>query len=76
MFNDYLATLPSKVVEETVVDAERVSLPTTIDIRHFEATFRDRIEEKELTPEKAVYLASTRTPKQRKSVSDLLRKGR
>lgn len=76
MLNVYLSTLPEKILSKTVITENRTSVPTKIDRDYLLANMSNEIESEELTPEKALYVASNKPNKQLKTIEELLFKGR
>lgn len=76
MLKDFIAQQPSSVIRNVIVDEQRVSIPTHIDRVVFFKMFKEDIESETLTDEKSIYTASLVTPKGKKSLQELLVKGR
>ena len=77
MLNDYIASLPIDVIRKVEVDEEKIVIPIKVDSGEFYKKHKENIEKTdELTPEKAIYLTSISEAKPRKSISQLLIRGR
>lgn len=77
MLNDLLAKLPIDVLRQVEVEDDKITIPTKIDSNEFYKSLKDEIESTDtFSPEKAIYLASTHQPQRRKSISELLVRGR
>ena len=77
MLNDFIASLPIDVIRKVEIEDEKIFIPTKIDSNEFYKKYKDQVEsDRGLTDEKAIYLASTVTPKPRKSIPELLIRGR
>lgn len=77
MLNDFIASLPIDVIRRVEIEDEKIFIPTKIDANEFYRKYKDQVESiNGLTDEKAIYLASTVTPKPRKSIPELLIRGR
>jgi len=77
MLNDFIAGLPIDVIRKVEIEDEKIFIPTKIDSNEFYKKHKEQIEDDTtLTPEKAIYLTSLTEPKSRKSISQLLIRGR
>ena len=77
MLNDFIAGLPIDVIRKVEIEDEKIFIPTKIDSNEFYKKHKEQIEDDTtLTPEKAIYLTSLTEPKARKSISQLLIRGR
>ncbi len=77
MLNDFIASLPIDVIRRVEIEDEKIFIPSKIDANEFYKKYREEVESTQgLTEEKAIYLASTVTPKPRKSIPELLIRGR
>ena len=77
MLNDFIAKLPIDVIRKVEIEDDKVFIPTTIDRNEFYKNHQQAIENQEsLTPEKAIYLASVNSTNRRKSIAELLVRGR
>lgn len=77
MLNDFIAGLPIDVIRKVEVEDEKIFIPTKVDSSEFYKKHKDQIEDNStLTPEKAIYLTSLAEPQARKSISQLLVRGR
>ena len=77
MLKDFIASLPIDVIRKVEIEDEKIFIPTKIDSNEFYKKYREEVESIQgLTEEKAIYLASTVTPKPRKSIPELLIRGR
>lgn len=55
---NYLSKLPTKTLQNLIITATRVQVPTDkMDIRKFKIEFDTQINATTLTPEKAIYVA-------------------
>lgn len=59
MLKDFIAKQPISVIIKTEITSKKVVLPVKIDPDAFHNKFQAEIESVNLTPEKAIYLAST-----------------
>lgn len=77
MLKDFIASLPIDVIRRVEIEDEKIFIPSKIDANEFYKKYREEVESiRGLTEEKAIYLASTATPKPRKSIPELLIRGR
>lgn len=58
MLKDFIAKQPINVIIKTEITSNRVVLPVKVDPDAFHNKFQNEIESVNLTPEKAIYLAS------------------
>lgn len=77
MIKDYIANLPSPVIDRVILEDVRVSIPTEINIKEFRKEHEGNIFQEELTTEKAIYVSLLTDGKDLKPVNELLyHKGR
>lgn len=77
MLKDFLSKLPIDVIRKIEIEEDKIFIPTKINSEEFYKKFSNEIEDADgLTDEKAIYLASIATPQPRKTISQLLVRGR
>lgn len=76
MLKDFIAKQPTEVLDNTVLDEQRLSVPTKIKTAEFFKEFKSHIQQKQLTDEKAIYVAALGHSKKTKTISHLLLTGR
>lgn len=76
MLKDFIAKQSTEVLDNTVLDEQRLSLPTKIKTAEFFKEFKLFIQQQQLSNEKALYAASLGQSKKTKTISQLLFTGR
>lgn len=77
MLNDFIATLPIDVIRKVEVEDDKIVIPAKIDSKEFYKKHKEEIDtDIGFSAERAIYIVSVSVPQSRKSISELLIRGR
>lgn len=76
MLKNFIARLPIDTIKQVEIEDDKVTIPTQVNPMEFYKEHRTEVESLSLTPEKAIYLAASNSPKTTLSIKSLLIKGR